>query len=502
MNKRIFFSGLYPLWTYHLVTELNIIEKHLSEGDDVVLLTCHEAMQSCECNYEHQISECARCIGIRDHGVSLLTRHVERVSFPRSEKMDRAARSLLRDARTISDLKALTYDGINIGLALYSSLVDRFKNTSPALDEETRPILNKITADALTSYACAAEYFGSHRCDTAYIFNGRYAASYALVKAAEKNGVECIIHERTGNLNKVFLFKECIPQDPRIYGRMSNEFWETPRNEEVYQQGVNFFEERPKGELTGWHGFIENQIEGSLPTDWDAYRDNIAVFASSEGEVAAIADFLEGITFPNQLDVYDELFEVSATTLPNTLFYLKLHPNSKGERNAWWESDRLKRHVNLKIILPEEALSSYALLRACNKVIGLMSTICLEATYWGKPSIVLSPAYYSGIDAVYECKSVDEAYELLKDPDLPPKPKKNAIKFGAFMRCFGEDLPFSAAINYYNLSFKGEVLEPPLNVREWAAKCQSRPEAKGLTKWMRDIADRRRLNQLLCSSSD
>jgi hypothetical protein len=266
---------------------------------------------------------------------------------------------------------------------------------------------------------------------------------------------------------------------------MAQELWRKHKNDNNFlNEGADFFEERPKGQLTGWQPFIGMQKTEMLPNGFQSSRRNIAIFGSSESEMLAIEGLMDGVEFPSQLEVYIDFLSLALERCPELFFYLRLHPNSKTEKNIWWEKNELKNLPNLKIIEPDSEVSSYALLAACQKVIGLSTTLCLEATYWGKPSIVLGPTYYSGIDAVYEPSNLEEACKLVSDPNLPPKPKENAIMYGAFWRCYGDDLPYSKPHNYYTLDFKGKILGKEIHIHKWITDYTNANQVYGFKKWL------------------
>ena len=91
----------------------------------------------------------------------------------------------------------------------------------------------------------------------------------------------------------------------------------------------------------------------------------------------------------------------------------------------------------------------------CEKTITFFSTIGIEGTYWGKPSIILSNAMYKGIDAAYEPQNINEVVDYILNPDLPPKSKDAALAYGAYIRCGAEKIKYSEAIDHCKLTFKG-----------------------------------------------
>lgn len=496
-KKKVVFAGLYPMWHYHYVSELNLIQRHILECNEVYLLECNESLIACECNKNHELHHCLRCIGIRQDGLSLIEGgNVKKILLGSSQVFLRVAQNLLNKIQSLEKLKKIKYSEFDIGSAVFSSLVDHTLNTQPDIQTNRDKIL-KLLADGINAFETFNQWLKSHQPDHVFIFNGRYSVSRALLRACEQNQIPFSTHERTGNLKKIQLFPSSFPHDPRAYPRMAKELWaKQSGNEEFFQEGADFFEERPNGQITGWKSFITGQKPDLLPDRFDPNRRNIAIFGSSESEVLAIEGLIEGVKFPNQFSIYLSFLNLAITSCPGVFFYLRLHPNSKNEKNKWWEDSKLTSLPNLVVVAPESEVSSYSLLAACEKVIGLSTTLCLEATYWGKPSIVLGPTYYSGIDAVYEPSTLEEACQLVSDPNLSPKPKENAIMYGAFMRCYGDELPYSEPLNFYTLDFKGKVLEARREVHEWLGECEKRPEVFGIKKWLRDRSDRREFHKL------
>jgi hypothetical protein len=117
---------------------------------------------------------------------------------------------------------------------------------------------------------------------------------------------------------------------------------------------------------------------------------------------------------------------------PDLHFYLRIHPNLKGVTHRdHMDLYQLKQYPNITIIPPESMVSTYALMDACEKVVTFGSTTGVEASYWGKPSILVGRSYYEMLDACYHVKSKEELAEALK-AQLAPKDRLGADKYGYF----------------------------------------------------------------------
>lgn len=483
------------MWHYHFVSELNLIESHLAAGDDVTLLACDGCLQACEPNPTHVWAHCARCVGIRQQGQSLLSAKV------RGKPLISAGFSRLqlpaefRNIRTVEELKDCKVDGFDIGWAAFSSLVDRAGTEFPSLAENSI-LLGRLLLDSLRVYRTACAYLDEEKYDKVYVFNGRYAAARPWLRACASRGVTYVTHEKSSSLDRIFLYENGIPHTTVGWPERMRVFWERKGNDsEVLRQAEDFFEERPKGFLTGWYSFTDKQRADQMPADWDPKRKNAVIFSSTSREFAGIKDLVAKSLFESQLAAYSSIVKRASLLAPNLRFYLRIHPNSTEDKFRWWEEFDQNTLELLTVIPPESEISSYTLLFNSDVVMTPFSSIGIEATYWGKPSIVVDRPYYCGIDAVYEPETEDEIVGLLTS-DIPAKPKINALKYSAFLRCSGFPLEHSRPLNYYTIDFKGVVPEARQEVHEWLGKSEKRPPVSGWRKRLRDKGDAREFRRL------
>ena len=471
MSNRILFTGLYPRWHYHFTSELNLLESHLECGDKATILTCDASLQACDCNWSHRLATCLWCIGIRHDGIAKLSKSIEQKPlFVNCGTFPSAIPAQFKNA---DELKKVTWDGFDLGFGVYSSLVDMVNNYNPCMKTHAL-LVERLLLDAWRTYESALQHIRQGKYDCVYIFNGRFAAARAWLRACQKTDTQFITHERTLDLEKVFLFPNSIPHDPAPYATRIHAFWDSAQKSlEITARGREFFEERPKGKSSGWVSFVRSQKLGVLPEGIEQAGYKVGFFATTECEFSGVQDGTANRLYSTQAEAFYEIALRAAQEDRDSRFFLRLHPNSVNEGIRWWESEPFRQLSNLIIIPADSAVSTYDLIQALDKVVVFRSTVGIEATYWGKPSIALAPPFYGGIDAVYEPQSRDEAYRLVLEP-LAPKDQINAIKYATFMLDGGVALPHSKALNYFTLSFKGEPLDARREIHEWMAADQRR----------------------------
>jgi hypothetical protein len=488
---KVLFTSLYPMWHYHFVSELNLMEKHLQRGDEVLVLICHADQNNCEANPGKDLFHCARCIGIRQHGLHLLSKPVTTHSLISKSSINLPHLGLTYE--NLDDLKKLRLGDFDIGSSVYSSLVNRTKSKHPSL-KDNRAVTQDLLRDAARIYLSGRELVEKENIELVYIFNGRYAGARPWLRICQSANIDYIVHEKSRSLKRIQLFHQDIPHNPDYYPPKMEGFWlKVAHDQSIVEQAHQFFTERPQGKITGWKSFIAQQDRERLPPTWSKQRRNVAIFTSSDFEYAAIDAFQK--YYKGQSEQYLAIISQAVAFNPQLEFYMRIHPNSKDEREQWWDHADFQKLTNFHIIYPEEKISSYALLHHADVIISSHSTIGIEATYWGKPSIIINRAFYSNLDAVYETHTPEQVVQLLLQ-DLPPKPQENALKYGAYYRCAGELLPLSEPVNYYTLDFKGKILEARREVHEWLGECEKRPEVLGIKKWLQVRKDRRDFKRL------
>ena len=87
---------------------------------------------------------------------------------------------------------------------------------------------------------------------------------------------------------------------------------------------------------------------------------------------------------------------------------------------------------NINVIEPNSSISSYMMMRRCDKVITYNSLTGIEAVYWKKPSIVLGRRVYEKLDCVYVPKNHSHNKKLILTKKLKSKKVIGALKFASF----------------------------------------------------------------------
>ena len=433
MKKVLIFSGNNDFNALELALE------NVECGNQVVLIQCDKTLQLCQHNRFGNPIMCAHCkhamknvinkIGL-DKKVKLLY-----LSDLLNDDDSKAAQSFSFSFNSVKDIKAITYQNVEVGQGAFSSYVTFTRNVMPDMTPEFKDYISFLIRKEVEMCHAIDRLHKENRFELLVLHNGRFAQFKPLLGYAREHRIDYICTEQRFSENKLLkdIFYNNIPHDIEYVSGNVIKNWEKgdPNEREII--GRDFFERRKKGLPAGDKVYTKDQKAGTLPDGWDDGVENIAIFNSSEDEFLAISkEYDSYLLFPNQYVALQTIFEHYKGDKTKH-FYLRIHPNLK---NVPYKSHvaLYKLHYDNVTIIPANSnISSYAILDNCDKVIIFDSTMGVEATYAGKPVIALSKYFYTILDMVHTPSNPEELWKLIEQKDLPCKMNDNVIKYGYFM---------------------------------------------------------------------
>ena len=403
-------------------------------GDDIYLMYCQGALPSCIMNLSGHDSYCRFCHYMyRQYekkylkGVTMLPLTYGDLSHPHRE--------LQLDSP--DDVRTFKYRNVELGVSLLSMYYDITRDLDisnwAGLSAWARPLLGSLCDLVDYLYQRLAEL----KPDQVLIYNGRQFENRFLYDITKAMGIGFVALEAVGGHvepYKRIRFEGEWPLNIELYERMVERLWATSPHslEEKTRRASSFYEKRRNGVLVGdTKVYTAMQHEGQLPEGFDRSRQNIAIFNSSQDEIAALGEEWQADNlFASQFEAIEFMLQNAA---PSLHFYLRIHPNLKGiNHKEHLELYDLRRYPNITVIPPESTVSSYALMDACDKVVTFGSTTGVEACFWGKPSILVGRSYYEELGGCYHVRSKAELTEALNGP-LVPKDRLGALKYAYFL---------------------------------------------------------------------
>ena len=397
----------------------------------------------------------------------LQARGVE-VAHPALERQSLAAargtaRNMLRGCSDTAAVCALAHEGFaEIGWGVLSSVVDMTRNPFASLRTHAS-LFERFLQSALVTYDLVRAAIRDFAPDTVVLFNGRYATTRAVFAAARVQGVPALIHDRGRDKDHYWLATEPI-LDPDYIQRCIVEFWRP----DLAAAGEEFFRERRARVERFWRSYTKRQTVGRIP---EPMRDSarwVVFFTSSDDEYVAVGDKYVNRAFPDQIDAVRAVENVVAA-FPGHRLCVRIHPNvatKSAEQIAFWRKLEIAGGI---VVGPEEDFDSYAMLERADVVASYGSTVGIEATYWGKPSLLTGRSIYDRLGATCNATSMEQIGEFLARPVVYPK--LGALMYGAFFARYGTRYRHYQADDLFMGQILGTYLDPwPVRLARAAAR--------------------------------
>jgi len=246
------------------------------------------------------------------------------------------------------------------------------------------------------------------------------------------------------NFNGVRNFKDNLPFDYNYFSKKIKKFKSKLKLAQQKENFDKYFKKKQKGDVVNDKtSYIKNQVKNLLPKKWNFKKKNIVFFASSDDEYEVLGDQYKSLVYKSQIDSITKIAKsFNGQSKKNYSFWIKMHPNMK---NVKWDYclDILKlRKIspNIHIIKPQSKVSSYEMIKQCDKFLTFNSSSAVEAVYLKKPTIVLSKTYFDKLNCFYIPKDHRHNLKLIFN-SIKPK-NKNIKKFVNFWVETGQNQKF------------------------------------------------------------
>ena len=365
---------------------------------------------------------------------------------------------MLAGCTTLEDVTRLSLEEFpDIGWGVASSAISMLRDPYVTPSRHRRLLVNLLAASLLV-FDKTIEAIRDLQPEVVVLFNGRFATTRAVQRAADSCGVRWTAHERGCDKNHYWLATGQI-HNPEYFQKCIREAWSPDKQ----QAGHDFYRHRRGRIERDWHSYTSSQTSGRLPAQLrDDRRRWIVYFSSSEDEYAAIGDTYFNPSFPTQGDAIRALAE-TVNAMPGYALCVRVHPHiaRKSEKEQeYWRSLQLPGNL---VVGPDEDIDSYALLEHAHAVCTYGSTVGVEATYWGKPSMLLGRAIYDVLDVCCCPTSREEIRAFLENPTVFPM--EGALMYGAFSESFGIPYRYYQAENLHRGRMLGVDLDDGFDTR-------------------------------------
>lgn len=403
--------GLWPMLEY----ELDIIQRHLHNGDIVYYFTCLGKTHFCSAWSNpftaRSLLSKAQCFSCRsrvNNGLNWLENatgqlHTVPYSYPTEfsrTKLPSIISNLFHIVNSSSDEHITKYvECLHPGLhyAAISSLIDVTRNSEISPSHFPNQYLEQVK-HSLSKYHLCREMSTRHEPDAIYVYNGRGSYSSVVNYALEK-GITCLTYEypEGSSYEKYWVLKNTSFHDPASMSDVLYDYLSQNKDEIYgnYEKGKQWLLERQKYKFTGGSTTtlgkrLSHLKAQQLPQDTDKRKSIIAYFSSSLHEYATTPQFLA-----SKFATQSEIINAIARDFSEATLIVRLHPNSsKNDTSQILRDLDINKYPNILIVYPSDPIDSHFLIRSATCVVTYGSSIGYEAAFVGKCVVSIGASIY------------------------------------------------------------------------------------------------------------
>lgn len=293
------------------------------------------------------------------------------------------------------------YEGVPIGDWTTPTVHSRFRVNSRDLSKpEIRKVHKQYLVDALTTYFAVMRIYQVFQPTHVSLFSAWLTQYRVAYEVARMRGINTLAHEKGTNMDlpggSFRIEDNCVTGLVQSRLDIGRAWQQAPMNATELAEVKNFFTDLEQTGGSGYYDFKSDFTQVRARLRIPAEAKVIGIFTSSDYELTTHPDYKDA---PDQLEFIDYLMEA----LAGSEYYLVVrhHPNiGKAINTAETEFltraylQALRAPANVRIIMPNEELTSYALLPNIDIAISAYSTVAIEAPARGIPSAMFDMCPY------------------------------------------------------------------------------------------------------------
>lgn len=398
-RRSVLFFAPYGNWRVHHQLDAVVAAAMRLRGHKTTYISCDGQYKRCALFRQDQ--RCDICQAVAAETISPFGFEAaplgSLISSTDRELADAWVSSLEDDA-----LLHACYGDLPVGAWAISTVMTAFRISSlRQLDDKSiKPLHRQFLWDTIVTYWALERLIDREKIDRLFLFNARFYPYRAAYELAKRRGIHTLVHER-GRTENTFAFFEdetCLGLD--TCRRLGVDWSPAPLKESELTKLDEFFSPEKYGHNLNWPAFYKKLNEADVYSVLDIPRSArlVAFFTTSSDELGSS---IEHQNVNNQFDLIDRV----ATALADSGTYLivRHHPHIGGagespvEVTGFYEAYRRasRRAWNVRVLMPRDGISSYALFPFITAAIAPFSTIGMETTGQGIHTLVAEGSGYT-----------------------------------------------------------------------------------------------------------
>lgn len=318
-------------------------------------------------------------------------------------------------------------DEVSLEQSLTSAMVTFTRDETPSATHFHNLLRRKLRHEALASGKLVEDAIVEHHVTDIFIPNGRFPYQNIANLIAVKRGVKKMFFEQ-GEQGPQTYFLEKFHTLDRLETQLDlSERIKIGFTLSEKKSAENWFESRINGQNV--FGRLWSP-KARLVEEKSANR--VVIFSSSEDEYAELGQDWKTHDWENQWKAIESVSQYLIELGYQVI--LRVHPNIVAKSHSSFKRNIRNQKVlknaipKVKILGHEDGTNSYELVKSASLVVVWNSTVGLESTYLGKPTICLTSAFYDELVDVIKCHNIQEFKHALDVSHLPDPQKAVAFR--------------------------------------------------------------------------
>lgn len=412
MTKVLCYSP-YNRWSLHAQWEMTVLQGLRQAGADVTYVLCDGLYSDCDVFWEateprpaHACRSCQAEVTARVASMGMDWRWLGRhLSFEDQAEARRWAAGLDRD-----ELADAGYGDWPVAEWVRGSVHSHFRSsTLDVADPAVERTLRSYAYSGLVACFALDRLLAHEAPDVLFLFNGRQSSTRVALELARRRGVRVVCHERGPRHETLTLTEDesCLGLECRR--RYWRDWGDVPLTEAELIELSDHLWSRERGQNLGWNAFTNapeplGAVRAALGLRAD--RPVWALFTSSDDEVTSEKDWRGD--FGSQLE-WIERTVAWAGRNPGIDLVVRVHPNTGSRRSSGANRRQLSEMArvaedlppNVRMVMPDEELSSYSLMELTTVGLVYHSTAGLELACKGKATVLAAGSFVTGLPFVH-----------------------------------------------------------------------------------------------------
>lgn len=404
IKKRVLFFSPFGNWVVHGQLDAMLALTLQTRGAEVLVAGCNGLFDKYCYVTVHNSDQTAACAGCANTSKSLFSQF----GVPLAQIRDFITPKEIEDIRSWAesldnaDLISVQYEGLPVGRWAATTTSSYFRIPPSSLnDTEVRPVFKRYIGDVLITFKAMSTLFDRFRPDQLVLFSGiayLYAAALAVAKC---RGVQVITHERGMNDGSFILLSNTSFGNPFPNFELIEAWKDVPLNVSELEEIRRYYVNRENGvgsNYAPFYSFKTDHAEVRRKLNIPPDRKIVSYFSSSEHEIVYWDGYKK---LERQLELIDLLIDIFAKR--EEYLVIRHHPNIGGLQFGRPDysflsraySQALRAPENVRVVMPHEETTSYAILWQSDACLGTVTTMANEVAARGIPYATFDMGYMS-----------------------------------------------------------------------------------------------------------